>query len=258
MQPVDLNQVLLATSATCTLDDVKQLLSFSLQQETILQVVKSSRRFDLLLEFLPFIRFDQPIVEELEKMLAQAIVDDDQEVIAQIEQCTKNQLSLKKIAFHLGRLAIPSTDTSRHVAYEEYLEGVISIDNLELFLTLDISNYNPGLLRRNVAGYSAMRILNYLLDLDPVHYNCITAAYDLFKKDVINLIFEKYPDRQALLDELNTSLYEGIRYGFVNPDEFIKPTRWLLTEGFLVLSEEDLQKIRAIDPTFYRALQADV
>lgn len=258
MQPVDLNQVILAASATCTVDDVKQLLGFSLQQETILQVIKSSRRLDLLPELLPLIRFDRPIVEELEKMLAQAIVDNEQQVIAQIEQCTKQQLSLEKIAFHLGRLAAPSTDVGHYVAYEQYLNGVVSVDNLELFLKIDISECDLNHLRGDIAEYSATKILSHLLEIDADRYNCIASAYHHFSKGVIKLIFEKYPDRQVLLDKLNRLTIQCLCVNWIDPNELIEPTQWLLAQGFLVLSDADWQKIRGINPTFYRELQSDV
>lgn len=257
----DLNQVLLSSIAIATPDDVRQLVSFSLQQKTILQSLATSKRFDLLPGLLPLIRADdKSSIQELEKMLAQAIADNNKEGIAQIEVCTKQCLSLEKIVFELGKIATPSTDTKGYEKYESYIEGVISVDNLELFLLTDTSECTETFLRGEIVFYSAKRILSHLLDTGCDYHNYIRSSIHSTSRETTTFLFEKVKDRKSLLDTT-----KRVVMGLASPacrgmidSEFMRFVTWLLATEFLQLSEQDWREMKELNLVFYQSLQPGV
>ena len=243
---VDLNSTIVSLLSCGSVTDIKSVMECSLDIHLIIKEIIRTKRYDtlpLFLHLLPVGAFDH----EFAKIYAQALLDEDEETTEQLD-CLDERLNHNLVSFYYGTLTTSAkTHPLCESCSEEYLDGLISVDNLELFLFFEGTHWNPSF-PSAAAKYGATRTMDHL---GYAEYNIkmyVQSALSVRNKQTIDHLFEKIGFRVRRFTR--NCIH---RISFVDPS-FVK---WLLEEGYYSPTKKDTERLKEEQPELYTALQAD-
>ena len=250
---VNLNDALTSfLSSGDSLMEVEKVIAYSLNIDHAVNEIIRTKRYDTLPLFLPLLPLDNEGIcdKRFAQIYAQAMLDDDFETRKQLD-CLREHIDFRKVCFWYGALMVVPKDMEqikREVSsWNHYLHGLVSADNLELFLSSINVGYNTPI-RERVSKYCAKRIMDHFgyapRDLN-IYVNVAVARNN---KQTMAHLFERV--EVSLCDAIARYLC----YGRCEPAF----ARWLLEEKYYRPTEEDWKKLENEREELYTALQDEV
>lgn len=219
-------------------------------------MIKKSKRYDLISAFLPLLDLDQDAYrcEEFDKLYAKAILAENQEEITQLELHLKRYLNNNNIAYYYGRISIknelPSECGQDFLAHLEYREGLVSVDNLDLLLALDLEGYNLQSLYKEAGASCAKRVMDHFGYSSDIIECYVKGAFRTKNKETITHLW---------LNVENKEILSGlIKYNLPADLAIVPYEQWLIANKYLILDQEDWEDMNRNFPLLYTALEQDV
>lgn len=252
--PLDLNSFLTPLLTGGSLADLQGLIDLSLDPDRILTEILQTKRYEALPLFLPLLHLKKGDERTmiLAKMMAQAFLDEDEEAVGLLRRHLQEYVKTGQIAFCCGQLATSLSASHNYRFHMEYEEGLISVDNLELFLLHRGSKPISDYLLESAGHYCAKRIMDHFGYSHVAKDRYLCGAFAIKNQDTIRHLFDRVEDK--------ISLPEGIKcftFSHSNSVTLVSFARWLLREGFLQFNEEDWEELK-VHSSIYFGLQSDV
>lgn len=257
--PLDLNDFLGPLITNGSLADLQGLLDLSLRPRRIIAEIARTKRYGVLPLFLPILHSKEDgISKDLARLMAQAMIDGDVEGTAFLRERLQGNLTTSEdIAFACGQIATSLPDkcglsyTYRHCG-NEFSKGLISVDNLDLFLRHRGRESLPRCFFLFVGQYGAKRIMNHFgYQISSVKMY-LRGSFQKQNQDTISHLFEQVEDKTWLRKEIKHRTFKQYI------DNIAPLVSWLLGEGYLQFTKEDWDELDKTCPVLYKALQADV
>lgn len=244
-------------------EQVQELIACSLQEETIMEQLEKTKRYELLPFFLPLFSADkhERRRDRFCRMYARALVENDKKSARLLDEHLQfDAQNAQKIAFYCGQL----TKTGRlfkwveynYPAETSYLFGLISQNNLDLYLeTRQKQTYNidANTLDRAIYFYcgehSAYKAMDHF-GFETDKLECyVRGAMCGHQKECLEFLFNKAPA------EVNATCITELQCLSTQAADFV---RHFLKQGLLQLSNKDWLWLQGAHEELYLALQSDV
>lgn len=252
----NLNEGLTAVLATGTVDDAERLVASTLLADSVFTALTQAKRFDLLGTFLPLLDLDRrpELYESIDRLFAEAIVEGNQEDAKQIKLHLGKYLNDVSVSFHVGTLMTSAVTLGEHedyTAYTQYKEGLVSVDNLDLLLTLRNGQIETSELRQAAGRYCAKRVMNHFGYSKPLVGQYIRGAFERENIDTITYLFEKVKKKEVVLKLVKNQIffYSGWTPTFACE---------LVANGYVSFTKDEWRRIKSEYSSFYRYVSADV
>lgn len=257
---VDLNEVLPTVVSAGTREEVQKLVASNLTTNSILEVMKKTKRYDLLNLFLPLLKLDgdRELCETFDILFAEALAEGNAEGLAQLRKHLKPHLDHHNIAFHYGQIAtsaqLPVECDRDYTETVEFQEGLVSVNNVGL-IPLREQRYNRERLCITAGEYCAKESMTYFgYDTDELK-GYLRGAIFMQNFATFQYLHETVSDRERYLTQVKKVILREIQFA---SKETIPLVSWLLKEGHMSFTEEEWTKMRKDVPLLYTGLQADV
>lgn len=257
--PPNLNSFLPQLLANGSLADLQGLINFSLRPDRIVAEIARSKRYEALPLFLQLLHLEEngEGYDELAKMVANELLKENAEAVSFLQQHLQGYVRSGPLAFYCGQLAtsLPISGSLAHNYQfcDEYTDGLISADNLDLFLIHRGTKPTPGRLYAIAGKYCAKRCMG--------HFGYSSAEIDWYlqgsfsskNQDTISHLFDWVEDKDDLREGIN-----HLTFNRANDNGIVPFVSWLLHKGFLELTEKDWTELKIHFAVLYEGLQADV
>ena len=252
--PVNLNRILTTLlSSGNSLLEIEQIVACSLDHHRLVDEIIRTKRYDTLPLFLPLFLRDRygHYDERFAKVYAQALLDEDEQTIKQLT-CLGESINFRKVSFWYGALTIVPKDLAqvkREVSsWVDYLDGLISADNLELFLAHQGTAFSSSF-RTMTGRYCARKVMDHLGYASENRKVYVSEALSANNKETIIHLFSR----------IGTRLHSEIKYELLfGNGEDASFVRWLLEEKYYCPTEDDWAELKDEREKLYEQLQADV
>lgn len=262
---VNLNDALTSfLSSGESLMEVEKVVACSLDHHHVVEEIIRSKRYDALPLFLPLLLCDRygHYDERFAKVYAQALLDEDEQTIKQLA-CLGESINFRKVSFWYGALTIVPKDLEqiKHKvsSWVDYLDGLISADNLELFLAHQGTAFSSSF-RTTASRYCARKVMDHLGYASENRKVYASEALSANNKETIIHLFSRHlSTRVGEWLIIGTRLHSEIKYELLfGNGEDASFVRWLLEEKYYCPTEDDWAELKDEREKLYTALQADV
>ena len=252
-----LEDLLIQSSASTLEEAIANQFSPAVIREK-LRVTRKYERLPLLLPFFKLSTNDNVYVELAADLLTEICSEQSTKRKSVLEACfadmnNRCRFCHSKTAFRCGKMALPLTCLS-YLYNEEYVDkkekqyvgGVLATDNLDCFLQLPLE---MQLLNKDEIYWNARKIMDHFMS-DKVR--CSRYCEDsLEHKDIEDIRFLlAYPNtRPHLVRHLCETRLYGEQYQFISS---------ILSEGLLVLTEAEYERMKRGNKILYDYLSVDV
>lgn len=257
---VDLNEVLPRVVATGAREDVQRLVASNLTTNSIVEVMKKTRRYELLDLFLPLLNLDcsRELCETFDILFAEALAEGNAEGLAQLRRHLKPYLDHRNIAFHYGQIAtstqLPVACDRDYTQMVEFQEGLVSVNNVDL-IPLREQHYSRERLHIAASEYCAKGSMDcFGYDTDKLK-GYIRGAIFMQNFATFQHLLETVRDRERYLTRVKKVVLREIRFQSRETIQFVSR---LLKEGYLSFTEEEWAMMQKDLPLLYAGLQAGV
>lgn len=256
MEPVDLNSLLAQRIAS---GDIGQLLTCTLDPTRTLLLIHEQKQYSLLESLSQKVNFNAVYSDTLHEVYADLVRDKDEAAIHTL--CRICEYDIEELSFLCGVKGYDADVLGNEFSLHCYIKGIISVDNLDLFLTAKqkysekwqgnaITEHGCKRDVRELASqYFAPKILDHL-------------GYD-DKSIIFYLIGIATSDNKALLhhlwikQNLSAYIYGLLRLGVKAHDDRCRILQWILKQG-CQLDEAVWSGIQRSLPELYEACTQDV